>query len=67
MRQSKKDDKQHLDLVEKLYSEATEQVEKEYEKERKKTRRTSKNVCDIDDGEELWNYMESSNDSIDVK
>lgn len=55
-------------MIEKLYDETSEQIEKEYEKERKKrTGRTSKKVCDIEDAEELWNYMESSNDSIDVR
>lgn len=69
LRQNAKDENAHFDICQKLYFEASEQIEKEYESERKKKKRTKskKKVCDIEDGEELWNYMESSNDSIDVR
>lgn len=67
-RQTKKDDKKRFDLIEKLYSEANAEIEKEYEQKRKKYRRRSKrNICDIEDGEELWIFMENSNDSTDVR
>lgn len=67
-RQNKKDDKKQFDVYEKLYSEASAVVEKEYVENRKKTKRRSKRkICDIEDGEELWNFMEDSNDSIEVK
>ena len=67
-RQTKKDDKKRFDLIEKLYSEANAEIEKEYEQKRKKYKRRSKrNIRDIEDGEELWNFMENSNDSIDVR
>lgn len=66
-RRSRRDDSKHFETYEKAYNEASEQVEKEYEMERNKNRRKKKKICDIDDGEELWNYMDSSNDSIDVR
>lgn len=67
-RQSRKDDTKHFDVYEKLYSEASEEIEKEYEKNRKRSKQNSKRkICDIEDGEELWNYMENSNDSFEVK
>ncbi|XP_055298037.1 uncharacterized protein LOC129566276 [Sitodiplosis mosellana] len=66
-RQNKQDDKKHLDIIEKLYAEANAEVEKEYEGKRKKSKRRSKQkICDIEDGEELWNYLEDSNDSIEM-
>lgn len=49
-------------MVEKFYGEASEMVEKEYQSARKKYRR--RKLCDIDDGEELWNYLEDSNDGV---
>lgn len=65
-RQNIQDDKKQLEIIEKLYSEASDQVEKEYASIRKKSNRSKKKIRDIDDGEELWSYMENSNDSIEV-
>lgn len=63
-RQGKKDSKKHFEIIEKFYSEASEQIEKEYESHRKKHTRSRQKLCDINDGEELWNFMEHSNDGI---
>lgn len=63
-RQGKKDDKRRFEVYEKFYSEASEQVEKEYERQRRKNKSPKKKLCDIDDGEELWDFMENSNDGI---
>ncbi|XP_031629337.1 uncharacterized protein LOC116344750 [Contarinia nasturtii] len=65
-RQNQKDDKKRLENVEKFYEEASIIIEKEYEEDRKASKRTKKKICDIDDGEELWNFMENSNDSIEL-
>lgn len=65
-RQNQQDDKKHFELFEKFYNEASTVVENEYETSRKATKRSKKKICDIDDGEELWNFMENSNDSVEV-
>lgn len=62
-RQSKEDAKKHDKVMEKLYSNASEEIEKEYEIQRKKYRSSRKKLCEIDDGEELWHFMEYSNDA----
>lgn len=61
-RQGKKDDKKRFEMYEKCYSEAHEEVEKEYQAQKKKYKK--RKLCDIDDGEELWNFMENSNDGV---
>lgn len=63
-RQEKKDDKKQFEIVEKFYSDASEKIEKEYEIHRKKYQSPRKKLCDIDDAEELWNFMEYSNDGV---
>lgn len=66
-RENKKYDKKQFELYEKFYSEVSDQVEKEYDRERKKRKRPTKKICDIDNGEELWNLLDISNDAIEVK
>lgn len=63
-RQGKKDDKKQFETIEKLYGDASEQIEKEYDMQRKKYRSPRKKLCDIDDAEELWNFMEYSTDGV---
>lgn len=66
-RQGKKDDKKRFEIIEKFYSEASETIEKEYEMQRKKYKSPKRKLCDIDDGEDLWNFMENSNDGISME
>lgn len=66
-RQGKKDDKKQFEIIEKFYSDANDQIEKEYEKQRKMRKRSKRKLCDMDDGEELWNFMENSNDGISME
>lgn len=68
-RHFKRNDKERFEIMEKVYSEAAETVEKEYEAKLKKYRSPRKKLCDIDDAEELWNFMEITNDgaSMEVK
>lgn len=63
-RQSKKDDKKQFEIIEKFYSEATAEIEKEYDAKMKRHKSPRKKLSDIDDGEELWNFMEYSNDGV---
>lgn len=63
-RESKKDDRRHFEIYEKLYSEAAAQIDKEYESKMKKYKSPRKKLSDIDDGEELWNFLEHSSDGI---
>lgn len=63
-REGRKDDRKHFEIYEKFYSEAAAVVEKEYESKMKKYKSPRKKLSDIDDGEELWNFMEHSNDGI---
>lgn len=63
-REGKKDDRKQFEIYEKFYSEATEEIEKEYEATMKKYKSPRKKLSDIDDGEELWNFMEHSSDGI---
>lgn len=63
-REGNKDDLRQFDIYEKFYGEAAAEVEKEYEATMKKYKSPRKKLSDIDDGEELWNFMEHSNDGI---
>lgn len=40
----------------------TIEIDKEYEELRKSFKFSNRKICDIDVGEELWHYKESSND-----
>lgn len=66
-RECKKDDRKHFEIHEKLYSEASVEVEKEYESKSKKYKTARKKLSDIDDGEELWNFLEYSSDDISIE
>lgn len=66
-RQGKKDDKKQFEIIEKFYNEANKEIEKEYEMERKMRKPSKQKLCDMDDGEELWNFMENSNDGISME
>lgn len=57
-----RDDQKRLEMLEKIYLDVSLEIDKEYENERKSFKLTHRNVCDINDGEELWHYLESSND-----
>lgn len=60
-REEKEADKNRSKMMEKFYSEASDKVEREQQKTpRKKYKR--RKLCDIEDGEELLNYLEDSND-----
>lgn len=61
-REEKKDDKKRFEMIEKFYSEANDEVEKEYQAQRKMYKK--RKLSDIDDGEELWNFLEHSNDGV---
>lgn len=61
-REEKKDDKKRFEMIEKFYSQANDEVEKEYQAQRKKYKK--RKLSDIDDGEELWNFLEHSNDGV---
>lgn len=61
-REEKKDDKKRFEMIEKFYSEANDEVEKEYQAQQKKYKK--RKLSDIDDGEELWNFLEHSNDGV---
>lgn len=49
-------------MLEKLYLDASMEIDKEYEVERKSFKFSNRKICDIEDGEELWHYLETSND-----
>ena len=63
-RESIKYDRKQFEIYEKFYSDASEEIEKEYEATMKKYKSPRKKLSDIDDGEELWNFMEHSCDGI---
>lgn len=63
-RQGKKDDRKQFEIIEKFYSEAAAEIEKDDAAKMKRTKSAKKKLSDIDDGEELWNFMEYSNDGI---
>lgn len=58
-RKVKKADKNRSEIIEKFYSEASDRVEREYRNSPRK-KYTKRKLCDIDDGEELWNFLEDS-------
>lgn len=61
-RQSRQDDQKKFETLEKLYLDVSMDVDKEYERSRKSFNVSTRKLADIDDGEELWHYMETSND-----
>lgn len=65
-RDGKRDEQRRLEIYEKFHGEATAEVEKEYESTMKKYKTTSKQrkLSDIDNGEELWHFVEQSSDGI---
>lgn len=61
-RQGRRDDQKKFEALEKIYLDASMDIDKEYENERKSFKFSNRKLCDIEDGEELWHYLESSND-----
>lgn len=62
-REGRKEEQSRIEIYEKIYHEAAEEIEKEYEATMK-TYKSKKKLSDIDDGEELWNFMKHSSDGI---
>lgn len=62
------EDQKRLETIERLYSDVSTEVEQEHELKRKAIKKSKRKLSEMDDGKELWQYVEYSNDaeSIDV-
>lgn len=56
------EDHKRLEMTEKFYNEANNEIEKELEAERKRIEAPTKKLCDIENGEDLWKLLEISRD-----
>lgn len=54
-------------MIERLYIEVTTEVEEEYEKRRKSIKAPKKKLQNIDDAEEMWEFLEHSNNPADIE
>lgn len=56
------EDRKRLELIEKLYGQISQQVDSDFEKKQKLIRTPKKKVKDIEDGKELWELLQYTND-----
>lgn len=64
-RQNISEDQKRLEMIERLYNEVTIEVEKEYANRTKAIKAPNKKLKDIDDAEEIWEYLEYSRNPAD--
>lgn len=62
-RHRRKEDHKRLEMAEKIYSQVNDEVQNEFENQRKAIVRPTRKLKDIDNGEDLWKLFETSHDA----